>query len=819
MKSIEKMNFMFRLACIALFVSFVGSTSIVGQGHANRHEEESGKKTLSPYFVVISEHPETDQLPLKSTSASVNVVGVIADVTVSQKYVNTGKNNLEAIYTFPLSTRAAVYAMKMTIGKRVIHAKISEKEKARKDYNTAKSQGKRVSLLEQNRPNVFTMNVANIAVNDTIVVDLKYTELLVPENGVYSFVYPTVVGPRYSNKTASAAGPDGQFVNSPYTKKGVEPTYKFGFKMKINSAIPIQDVTCTTHKMDVKYPDLNSATVKLDKSETNGGNRDVILNYSLQGNKIESGVMLYEHGDESFFLIMAQPPKKVLTEEIPPREYIFIMDVSGSMDGFPIGISKKLLRNLIMNLRPTDKFNVVLFAGTAGLLSEKSIDATPENVERAIKMVENQHGSGGTELLTALKKAYAIPRSSENDSRSFVLLSDGYVDVEKESFEMVRNHKDNSNFFCFGIGTSVNRFLMEGLAFMGDGEPIIVDNPTIADTQAEKFRSYVSTPVLTNIKASYGSMEMYDIEPASTPDMMAERPIIIFGKYKGKPTGSITLSGETGSGRYEKSFDLSGMKANPAFSAIRYLWARERIKVLDYYKGNGSEYRFSDVDNILKNEITQLGLKYGLMTAYTSFIAIDENFRVDKDKKLVTVKQPLPLPKGVSNKAVGKIKFVPPVIKKDEEVLDEVQMKSQEELSNSNVQVSVADVTGVENRIVDIADVKEAVTMEQEEKVYTVIEQMPQFPGGETELMNIISKNLQYPKIAQENGIQGKVILRFMVDKDGTVKKVEIIRSLDPSCDKEAIRIVKALPKFIPGKQNGVNVAVWYTMPITFKLN
>ncbi len=784
--------------------------------------ESSGAKTLSPYFVVLSQNPETDRLPLRSTTADVNIVGVIADVTIQQTYVNAGKNTLEAIYTFPLSTRAAVYAMKMTIGTRTITAKISEKEKARKDYDKAKSAGKRVSLLEQNRPNVFTMKVANIAVHDTIQVELRYTELLIPENGIYSFVYPTVVGPRYSNRPKENAAADNQYVNSPYTEEGEMSTYKFGISMKINSGTPIQDVTCATHKMQVSHPDLNTAVLKLDRSESNGGNRDLILNYSLQGNKIESGVMLYEQGDENFFLMMIQPPKRVMEDEIPPREYIFIMDVSGSMQGFPISISKKLLRNLIVNLKPTDKFNVVLFAGYTGVLSEKSVDATPENIDRAIKLIDNEQGSGGTELLSALRRAYKIPRSSESCSRSFVLVTDGFVDVEKESFEMVRSHNDNSNFFCFGIGTSVNRHLLEGMAFMGNGEPIIVDNPALADKQAEKFRTYINTPVLSQIKTDFGAIAAYDIEPGSTPDMLAERPVIIFGKYKGNHVGTITVTGMTGKQPYEKSFDLSTVKPNPAFAAIRYLWARERIKLLDYYSTNNQAYGQTTIDNFIKNEITQLGLKYGLMTQYTSFIAIDEDFRVDKDKKLVTVNQPLPLPQGVSNSAVGTLKsvaFTAPVIKKDEDVVGEDEMKSQEELANVNGVISVADVKGNDDvNGMDIADVKEDVTQVEEEKVYDVIEQMPQFPGGESALTGFVSKNLAYPVLAQENGIQGTVIVRFRVEKDGSVSHVQILRSLDPACDKEAIRIVKSLPKFIPGKQNGLAVAVWYTFPVKFKL-
>ncbi len=187
-----------------------------------------------------------------------------------------------------------------------------------------------------------------------------------------------------------------------------------------------------------------------------------------------------------------------------------------------------------------------------------------------------------------------------------------------------------------------------------------------------------------------------------------------------------------------------------------------------------------------------------------------EKAEVKNDVKKVTPVAPPPALKS-------SIKFTAPVIKKDEEVKEE--FKSQEALTNTKVSISIADVKGNDEKGKDIADVKQAVTQEVvEEKVYTVIEQMPQFPGGEGELLNYINKNIKYPVIAQENGVQGKVILRFVVSKSGTVDKVEVIRSLDPACDKEAVRVVKTLPRFIPGKQNGVNVSVWYTLPVTYRL-
>jgi len=194
-----------------------------------------------------------------------------------------------------------------------------------------------------------------------------------------------------------------------------------------------------------------------------------------------------------------------------------------------------------------------------------------------------------------------------------------------------------------------------------------------------------------------------------------------------------------------------------------------------------------------------------LMSQYTSFIAIDEEFKIDKDGKSVTVKQPLPLPQGVSNYAVGETVVVG-------------YGTSNHALQGRMAGVSVSDVKGNDEKGVDIADVKQSVTQVEEDKVYQVVEQMPQFPGGETALMSSISQNLTYPKIAQENGIQGKVILRFKVEADGSISNISVVRSLDPACDKEAIRLIKLLPKFIPAKQNGVNVAVWYTLPIAFKL-
>ncbi|MBM3315949.1 VWA domain-containing protein, partial [candidate division WOR-3 bacterium] len=459
---------------------------------------DTSDRTLSPYFMVKSDDPTADALPLLSTSAAVDVAGVIADVRVTQVYKNAGRRPIEAVYTFPASTRAAVYAMRMTIGRRTIVARIQEREQARQNYNQAVQNGQTASLLEQQRPNVFQMNVGNIMPGDTIRVEMSYTELLVPTDGLYEFAYPTVVGPRYSNQPAATAPETDRWVQSPYQHQGEAPLYQFDIGVNIAAGMPIQEITCTSHRTSVAWQGQNSARVRLEASERDGGNRDFILKYRLAGGAIQSGLLLYEGNGEKFFLAMVQPPRRVETRDVPRREYVFIVDVSGSMYGFPLDVSKKLLKELISSLRPSDCFNVLFFAGGNSVLAEQSLAATPENIARAVRMLEEQEGSGGTELLPALRRALALPRT-EGTSRIVVIATDGYVTVEPEAFDLVRQSLGKANMFAFGIGSSVNRFLIEGLARAGMGEPFVIEDQEHAPAAADKFRQYVRTPVLTGV--------------------------------------------------------------------------------------------------------------------------------------------------------------------------------------------------------------------------------------------------------------------------------------------------------------------------------
>ena len=598
-------------------------------------------RSQSPYFVVKGAKPGVDTMPLESTRADVAIAGTIAKVKVTQVYKNSGDDVLEAIYVFPGSSRAAVFGMRMTVGDRTIVAEIQKKDDARKMYEDAKAAGKSASLLEQQRPNVFQMNVANILPGDRITVELDYTELLVPTAGTYEFVYPAVVGPRYTGEDTS----DQTWTAQPTTHEGVAPSYAWDMSVHVAAGLPIQRIASDSHKTTAKFTALRDVADLTLASDKDAGTRDFVLRYQLAGKAIQSGLLLYpgQNGEDGYFLAMVQPPATVAPSEMPNREYVFVLDVSGSMHGFPLDTAKKVMEGLFTGLRPRDRFNIVFFSGGSAVLAKESMLATPANMNAARVMLKSMRGGGGTQLLGALQTAFALPTANDY-ARTFVVVTDGYVSVEPQAFELIRGNLDKANLFSFGIGSSVNRHLIEGMARVGQGEPFFVMNGDDAVEKAAAFTRYIEAPALTRVKVAFKDFDAYDVEPSTFPDLFASRPVVVYGKYKGTPSGTITVSGLTGKGKWSQSLDVAAATPAPANLALRYLWARARIAAL------------GDLNNLRQDdkrvtEITDLGLKYGLMTAYTSFIAVDQKVR-NAGGKTTTVNQPLPLPAGVSDLAV-----------------------------------------------------------------------------------------------------------------------------------------------------------------------
>ena len=657
----KKQNTPKKLICLLAAVLVLMSVPIPTV-HAKEESSEDEDKTGAPYFYVETADPSVDSFPLKKTDITVDINGVIADIHVLQTYANEGQNPINASYVFPASTKVTVHGMQMQIGNQIVTAQIKEKEEAEEEFEEAKEEGKSASLLSEEEPNVFSMNVANIMPNDTVSIDLHYTELITPADGVYQFVYPTVVGPRYVSPVIDDCGTREEWTATPYLPEGKLPDSQYNIHVSLSAGVPITELTSSSHKIDIKWDENTKADISLADPTDYAGNRDFILDYKLTSEDISTGLMLNTGETENFFMLMVQPPERFDAKDIPPREYIFVLDISGSMSGFPLDTAKELIKNLVSNLKETDTFNLILFSGASYQMAERSVPATKENIENAIRIIDYQEGSGGTELAPALEEAIAIP-ASDDVSRNIVIITDGYIYGENDIFDIIRENAGSADFFPFGIGTSVNRYLIEGIAKTGQGEPFIVTDESEASETAKQFKTYIQSPVLTNIQVSFDGFDAYDVEPSILPTLYAQKPIVLLGKWRGEPKGTVTITGKNGAGDYTQTISVADMltpdtnteddnalAASAAAvsldsDALSYLWAQKRIEHLTNYGLNKN-------NPDIKDELTELGLTYSILTPYTSFIAVLDTVR-NPDGNATDTDQPLPLPLEVSNFALG----------------------------------------------------------------------------------------------------------------------------------------------------------------------
>ena len=433
-------------------------------------------------------------------------------------------------------------------------------------------------------------------------------------------------------------------------------------------------------------------------------------------------------------------------------------------------------------------------------MSKQSVPATPSNISQAINMIERQRGGGGTRLLPALEKALSLPKA-EGFSRSVVIATDGYVSVEEEAFDLIRDNLGNANMFTFGIGSSVNRYIIEGMARVGMGEPFIITKPEEAPEKAGKFRKLIQSPVLTGVKIDFGKFEVYDVEPPSVPDVLADRPVIVFGKWRGKPNGNICLQGINGDGAFMEKIDTTSVKPLEINSALRYLWARHRVAVLSDYN------RLNQQDERVK-EVTNLGLTYNLLTAYTSFVAIDTRIRL-KDGQAITVQQPLPLPQGVSDYAVGSRSFagkgiclatpsssaMPLKIKVREESIG----YKKEGYLDSDPAIDTAGIEGNHIQLKNIA-VTEGLSKNSTRKL---IEK------------NMPAINYCYTQVSGKQGkLKGEIVVTLVVDPEGRVIKVDANRGKMEIKNIERCIVQKLRELHFPAPERGGNVTVIITLTV-----
>jgi Ca-activated chloride channel family protein len=599
--------------------------------------------------------PKAD-CPLKNTEVKADVSGFLARVTVTQEFENNFKEKIEAVYTFPLPQNAAVDDMTMVVGDRTVRGKILRREEAEAVYEAAKNNGQRASLLNQERPNIFTQSVANILPGEKIKITISYVETLTYEDGAYEFVFPMVVGPRYvpGNPTGAQGNgfspdtdkvPDGSRITPKPAPPGMRAGHDISLDITLDAGVPIDGLVSKTHEVDVERPDDRRARVRLKDRETIP-NKDFILRYDVAGKKIADALLTHSTGHSGFFTLILQPPERVTAEDVTPKELVFVLDTSGSMSGFPIDKAKETMKLALDSLYPSDTFNLITFAGDTNILFPEPVPATRENLEKAQKFLETREGGGGTEMMKAIR-ASLEPSDKQDHVRIVCFMTDGYVGNDMEIIGEVQKHP-NARVFSFGIGSSVNRYLLDNMAKYGRGEVEYVALNDDGSAAARRFHERIRNPLLTDISIDWNGMQVDDVYPKTVPDLFGAKPVILTGRYSGSERGVIRLKGKM-SGRdfvREIPVDFSSLAQHDVLAT---LWARTRVEDLMSKDLNGAQQ--GTMTDELKQSIIQLGLNYRLMTQFTSFVAVEEMIVTDGGQPR-RIDVPVEVPEGVNRDAV-----------------------------------------------------------------------------------------------------------------------------------------------------------------------
>ena len=585
-------------------------------------------------------------LPLKHTDVKGQISGYIATVDVTQQFHNPYDEKIEAVYVFPLPQNAAINEFIMTIGERRIRGIIRERKEAEEIYRQAKSQGHVASLLTQERPNIFTQKVANIEPGREIDINIKYFNTLAYVDGWYEFVFPMVVGPRFNppgytdGVGAVARGKDGisgQKTEVQYLKPGQRSGHDISLAVDIDAGVTIEQLVCASHAINNSSPARDKRTVKLSSLDSIP-NKDFVLRYKVAGSTVKSALVTHRDERGGFFTLMLYPPDNLSYLKRAPMEMIFVLDCSGSMNGKPIAKAKQAITRALKKLQPGDTFQIIRFSNNASQLGPNPVPATPENIRKGLRYVESLRGSGGTMMIEGIKAALDFAHDPQR-FRLVSFMTDGYIGNETEILAAIAQRLGSSRIFSFGVGSSVNRYLLDRMAKLGRGAVAYIGLDDSAGEIVDEFYDCISHPALAEVTIDWGDMQVTDIYPGRIPDLFVGRPVILTGRFKGGSSTTIHVKGKVGDMTQDIAIAADLDDSANTHAGIACVWARKKIETL------GSQATY-DTNPDLSGEIKQVALEYGLMSAYTAFIAVDSSRKTAGDHGM-TVAVPVPVPDGV----------------------------------------------------------------------------------------------------------------------------------------------------------------------------
>ncbi len=650
----------FLLSSLSIVAAVVSILAMVSFGKLCACGTAAAQTTETPGSLqVVDESGRPKAIcPLKHTDVRVEISGFLSRVSVTQEFENPFKEKIEAVYVFPLPANAAVDDMTMVVGERTVRGKILRREEAQAVYEAAKQGGQVASLLNQERPNIFTQSVANILPGEKVKITISYVETLRYEAGSYEFSFPMVVATRYMPGTATGQKgsgtspdttqvPDASNISPQLVPEGMRAGQDVSMDIMLDAGVPIDDIKGKSHELELERLSAHSAHIRL-KSAAMIPNKDFVLSYDVAGKNIEDALLTHRSDKGGYFTLILQPPDRIAVEDVTPKELVFVLDTSGSMSGFPIEKAKEAMKLALDGLYPTDTFNLITFAGDTRIMFPQPVAATPANLKKAQAFLAGSSGEGGTEMMKAIKAALD-PSDAQDHVRIVCFMTDGEVGNDMAIISEVQKHP-NARVFAFGIGSSVNRFLLDKMAEHGRGEVEYVALNDDGSAAAKRFHERVRNPLLTDISVDWNGLPVSDVYPQRIPDLFGAKAVILTGRYTGAGHGIIRLKGKMSGREVVREIAVDFPEAEAQHNVLSSLWARLRIEDLMAQDYGGAQQ--GEMKPELKETITNLGLEYGLMTQFTSFVAVEEMIVTDGGQPR-RIDVPVEVPEGVNRNSVS----------------------------------------------------------------------------------------------------------------------------------------------------------------------
>jgi len=574
--------------------------------------------------------------PALETDVAIRVTGIVARTRVRQRFANAAGDCVEGVYVFPLPEGSAVDHMRLRIGDRVIDGQVREREEAKKVYEQAKSEGKKASLLEQERPNIFTASVASIGANEEVEIEIEYQETLRFDAGKFHLRFPMVVAPRYtpggtvlaSADTGGGSGalavnpgmgwapntdrvPDASRITTAVLRPGETRVNPIRLRVELLPGVKLRKLESVTHALRVDAAEASYAVSLAD--QTLAADRDFELQWEPDlGSRPRPALFGETRDGQIYALLVVMPPEATSVPAARlPRETIFIIDTSGSMYGTSIDQARRALLFALDRLAPEDRFNVIEFNSIMKRLYTESRRALPDSVAEAKAWVGKLQAGGGTEMLPALAAAFEGAESG-SEVRQIVFMTDGGVGNEQELFGYIRKHLGRSRLFTVGIGSAPNSHFMTKAAEFGRGTFTYVGSVSeVQEKMGGLFRK-LENPVLTDLRIDWDDATV-EAWPAKIPDLYAGEPVVIAARLS-NPRGGATVTGQRGG---ESWSERVTMALSTDERGTDRLWARRKIGSLMDRIGEGADREK------VKRDVIEVAVAHHLVSDFTSLVAVD----------------------------------------------------------------------------------------------------------------------------------------------------------------------------------------------------